>query len=302
MNILITGATGFLGRHLSKRLFELGHTLCISNSTTGNLHNYNDFCLRYADTKFDVIFHLAAKTKAGDYCMYHKGEQWIDNQLLNTNMLRYWYNFQPQAKMVAMGTGCTYHPIDGFLEEEDCIAGDPEPELYTYAHTKRMLLIGLRSIAEQYNLKYLYLIPSTLFGTDFVLHDNHFIFDLIKKIYEGKHKGEDVILWGNGHQRRELIYVDDAVQLMIDLLSIDNEVVNLCTGKDYSIREFAEIICKLVDYNPDKIIYDESRYTGALVKKLSPNKLMSLAPPHFKFTPTEDGIKQTLDYYISSRK
>ena len=300
-NILVTGGTGFLGRHLIKKLKKEGHSVVISNTTNCNLHDYNNFCNTLEGEKFDYIFHLAAKTRAGDYCMYHKGEQWIDNQLLNTNMLKYWYNKQAQAKMIAMGTGCTYEPSEDFLVEKDCISGEPEPELYAYAHTKRMLLVGLKSLAEQYNMKYIYYIPSTLYGSDFVLNDNHFIFDLVKKIYKGKHYNEKVTLWGNGHQRRELIFVNDAIQLMIDLLHLDNEVINLSTGEDYSIREYAKIICNIMEYDFNKIEYDESRYTGALVKRLSPDKLKKLSN-NFKFTTTEAGIKNTIDYYISSCK
>ena len=88
---------------------------------------------------------------------------------------------------------------------------------------------------------------------------------------------------------------------MVDLLHLDNEVINLSTGEDYSIREYAEIICNIMEYDFNKIEYDESRYTGALVKRLSPDKLKKLSN-NFKFTSTEAGIKNTIDYYISSCK
>ena len=68
---------------------------------------------------FDYIFHLAARTKAGDYTLYHKGDQWMNNQLINTNILCYWKEFQPQAKMVAFGTSCSYSPEYTNLIEEN---------------------------------------------------------------------------------------------------------------------------------------------------------------------------------------
>jgi GDP-L-fucose synthase len=300
--VLITGSTGFLGKHLKKYIsLMLEWDISECNSSIGNLLTYDNLSI-YNNISFDYIFHLAAKTKAGDYCMYHKGEQWIDNQLLNTNILKYWVNEQPQAKMVAMGTSCMYEPTDKPLIEHDCIKGDTEPGLYAYAHTKRMLLIGLQSIAEQYGLKYLYLLPSTLYGPEFVLNDSHFIFDLIKKIYNGKYNGDDVTLWGNGHQRRELIYVKDAVHIMMKLLGVDDHVINIGTGQDHSIREYANSICNVIGYDQDKIMYDTSRYTGAKIKRLCTEKLLSYLPNDFTFTSIEDGLHDTIDYYINARK
>ena len=93
MNCLVTGATGFLGRHLTKVLHSrdfkrvTGYTglmeVTISNSKTNSLDRLEN--LTHLKEKFDYIFHLAAVTKAGDYCLTHQGDQWISNQKINTN-------------------------------------------------------------------------------------------------------------------------------------------------------------------------------------------------------------------------
>lgn len=298
MNILITGGTGFLGRHLSKHIPK-NHNVHISNSIKGNLHDYEQFCSCFGDIRFDIIYHLAAKTKAGDYCLTHKGEQWIDNQLLNTNILRYWVEKQSQAKMICMGTSCMYQPSLQPLVEEDCMNGIPDPGLETYAFTKRMLLLGLRSISQQYGLEYIFFVPSTLYGPDFDPADSHFIFDLVKKIHHGKHHGDEVTLWGDGYQRRELIYIDDVVRIMWELRHVSNEVVNLGTGQDNSIREFANQVCESVGYDPNKIVYDTSKYTGAKVKILSAEKVLSLMPKSFNFTDLKTGVDNIVNYYSS---
>tara|TARA_R100000231_G_scaffold3727_1_gene6508 strand:- start:1368 stop:2276 length:909 start_codon:yes stop_codon:yes gene_type:complete len=296
--ILVTGATGFLGRHLVKKLSSENSKVFISNTKNGNLHDYEGFCNYFGNIKFDYIYHLAAKTKAGDYCLTHKGEQWIDNQILNTNILKYWVEKQSQAKIIAMGTSCMFEPSDKPLEEKNCLDGNPDEGLATYAFTKRMLLIGLQSIAEQYGLEYTYFIPSTLYGTDFDLNDSHFIFDLVKKIYNGKHCGDDVILWGDGYQRRELIFIDDVVKMMWDLRDEKNEIINLGSGMDNSIREFASYVCKYIEYDESKIHYDTTKYVGTNVKIMSPNKLKSYG---FDFTSLDHGIKKIVNYYFDRR-
>ena len=300
-NTLVTGATGFLGGHLVEKLKKLGHTIFVSNTKIANLSNLDNLKI-YDGTKFDYIFHLAAVTKAGDYCLKHKGDQWVANQTINTNILKYWKEHQPQAKMICMGTSCSYAP-DVFMTEDNYLTGEPDKGLYTYAMTKRMLLIGLQSLSEQYGLKWLYFIPSTLYGPEFELHDNHFIFDFIRNCYNAKHNGEDFVIWGDGEQRRELIFVDDAVDAMISLLDVENEVFNLGSGNDNAINEFATMVCQTYDYDPKFIKRDLTKYVGVRSKKIDTTKIDKyLHPKKLVNTSLKDGIKKAVEYFKGAYK
>lgn len=301
MKALVTGATGFLGRHLVKKLETLNYEISISNTKIGNLDSIDNLKI-YDNTKFDYIFHLAANTKAGDWCKYHKGDQWISNQLINTNILKYWKEKQPQAKFISFGTSCSYGPSDYPMNESDYMLYEPDKDLYTYAMTKRMLLVGCDSLANQYGLKYMHYIPSTLYGTEFEMDDSHFIFDLIKKIVNGKYKNTPVELWGNGYQKRELVYIDDAVDIIINSMHLNNEVVNIGSGEDYTIREFAKLICDYLEYPYENIVYDESKFVGVSRKILDISKLKLLLKNKVKFTPIFDGIKNSIDYYLDKTK
>ena len=297
MNCLVTGATGFLGRHLIKYLHAHNFKVAISNTQTNSLDHVGN--LTHLKEKFDYIFHLAAVTKAGDYCLTHQGDQWISNQKINTNILDYWKNYQPQAKIICMGTSCSYSP-DLPMSEENYLKGDPEEGLYTYAMTKRMLLTGLQSIGKQYGLKWLYFIPSTLYGPDFELDDNHFIFDLIRNCYNAKHKGTPFSIWGNGTQRRELVYVGDAVKSILNLLNEENQIFNIASGEDYSINEFAEKVCNILCYDYNKVARDLSKYVGVKEKKVDIKKMRKfLGEEHFVI-PLEEGLERAVNYYISN--
>jgi GDP-L-fucose synthase len=270
--ILVTGASGFLGKHLVNRLNKLGCEVYTSNTKIGNLNNLQNLTC-FSGVKFDYIFHLAVVTRGGDYCLTHQATQWIENQTINTNMLKYWVETQPQAKMICMGTSCSYSP-DIYMTEDNYLIGIPETSLYSYAMTKRMLLNGLQSIEQQYGLKWLYFIPSTLYGPGFQLDDNHFIFDFIRNCYNAKYHNQDFIVWGDGEQRRELIYVSDAIDAMLNLLDNENQVFNLGSGDDNSINEFAKIVSDCYGYDHTLIKHDMNKYIGVKQKKIDTRKVL----------------------------
>ncbi|KKK77392.1 hypothetical protein LCGC14_2854070, partial [marine sediment metagenome] len=264
MKILLTGASGFLGKFLQKKLTDLGNEVVGINSKTNDLTKENALD-EFNNLKFDQIFHLAAWTQAGDFCLLHPAEQWIINQKMNTNILSWWHKFQPGAKMIAMGTSCSYDPDLSHIEE-NYLKGKPIDSLFTYAMTKRMLLTGLIALNQQYGLNYLYFIPSTLYGPEYHLDGRqmHFIFDLIRKIIRGSLYDEKVTLWGDGFQKRELVHIDDFIDIMLMLVeSQSNTLINIGSGKDFSIREFASKISNIVGYDENKIFYDTSKYVGA---------------------------------------
>jgi len=214
------------------------------------------------------------------------------------NVLDWWQSRQPQAKLMAIGTSCSYAPGSD-LTEEDYLSGDPVPELYAYAMTKRMLLVGMQALSRQYGLEYLYLIPSTLYGPDYHTdgRQRHFIFDLIDKITRGRAFGEPVQLWGDGHQKRELIFAKDFVNAALQLTDrARNLVVNIGSGEEQSIRWYAQQIGAMVGYDPAQIAYDTSRYTGVRSKQLSIRKLKTLLP-EFEMTPLDAALAATVKWF-----
>jgi GDP-L-fucose synthase len=161
-----------------------------------------------------------------------------------------------------------------------------------------MLYEGVRSLHHQFGMKYRYLIPNTLYGPQFDPQDSHFIFDLIKKIVAGKTKGDQVSLWGDGQQIRELIYITDAIKLIELATNRDqSDTINLSCGVGYSIKEYAKMICDIVGYNSSLIRYDTTKFSGIPKKVLNPEKLQRLFD--FKFTPICEGLKHTIDYYTN---
>ena len=151
MKVLVTGATGFLGTALCRTLTAAGDEVVGLGSAVCDLTRQGTLDPWNGST-FDRIFHLAAWTQAGDFCLHHLGEQWVINQQINTNVLAWWHSRQPQAQLIAIGTSCAYAP-DLELVENHYFTGLPIESLFTYAMTKRMLHAGVLALSKQYGLR-----------------------------------------------------------------------------------------------------------------------------------------------------
>jgi GDP-L-fucose synthase len=105
------------------------------------------------------------------------------------------------------------------------------------------------------------------------------------------------VLWGDGHQRRELVHIDDFVAAAAHLAgSVDGTLVNLGAGEEHSIRQFAGLICELTGVGFDRVHFDSSKYVGAKSKCLSVTRLRVLMPG-LRMTPLREGLAQTIAWF-----
>jgi GDP-L-fucose synthase len=300
MKVLVTGSTGFLGKFLSAELKRRDYFVVETNSKNANLL-YEEGLKAWNHEKFDQIYHLAAWTQAGDFCLKHPGEQWINNQKINTNILSWWSAHQKEAKLIFMGTSCSYDSRLP-LSEEFYLQGEPIDSLYTYAMTKRMLLCGAMALQKQFSMNYLCVVPSTLYGPDYHLDGRqmHFIFDLVRKMIQAKLFGDEIVLWGDGTQVRELIHVSDFVNALITLGEKENNsVVNIGAGTGHTIKEFAQIIGDILEISSEKIFFDTSKYVGSKHKVLLIEKLMKIMP-EFSPRPLKAGLNDTINWFLQN--
>ena len=294
MTVLVTGGSGFLGTNLTNRLRQREEDVVSLSSADADLC-FPDSLSKFSHKQYERIYHVAAWIQGGDFSKDHPGEQWLINQQINTTVLRWWAQEQPQAKLISIGSSGAY-PEDYELSEEYYLTGAPPAGLYTYGMTKRMLHIGQMSLAQQYGLKFITIVPSTLYGPHYRVDHRRmqFIFDLARKMLAAKHFGDDVVLWGDGHQQRELVYIEDFIDDLFLLEDrIDNEIVNIGANSHLTIRQFADILSQEIGISPDVIQYDTGRYVGSEKKYLSTQKEQRLLG-ELKRTPLAVGIAEMM--------
>jgi GDP-L-fucose synthase len=289
MRILVTGASGFVGKPLVKALKEEKHEVIEITSS-----NFTSMW-QLEKNSIEVIIHLAVKTAAGGYCQEHPGEQWIVNSSINADMLAYWAQYQQRAHMITFGSSCGYNK-DVIKSEDNYLKGEVEEGYEVYGNIKRNLLVGLKALKKEFLMSYNYLIPSVLYGPNYELDDKHFIFDLIRKIHTAKNGGEKVVLWGDGTQTRELIYIDNAVDIIMACVNNPEapEIFNLSSGNENTLEEYARTICDIIGYDYNKIEWDTNAFVGAPNKKLVNTHLQG-----YPFTPLRQGLENTIEYYES---
>jgi len=159
--------------------------------------------------------------------------------------------------------------------------------------------VSKQAYARQYGFNVISLMPTNLYGPgdNFDLNNSHVLPALIRKVDDAhNHRANKVTIWGTGNPRREFLHVDDLARAAVFLMGAYDspEIINIGTGEDLSIRELAEMVCRVIGFRGE-IVYDSSRPDGTPRKLLDVSRLKALGwKPSIAL---EDGIRQTWQWY-----
>jgi GDP-L-fucose synthase len=143
--------------------------------------------------------------------------------------------------------------------------------------------------------------PTNLYGPgdNYHVEYSHVVAALIRRFHEAKASGStEVVVWGTGTPRREFLYVDDLADACVYLMKnySGGELVNIGTGEDITVAEFARVVAGVVGYG-GTISFDPSRPDGTPRKLLDVNRLAGLG--WRVRTSLEDGLKLAYQAYLS---
>jgi GDP-L-fucose synthase len=200
-----------------------------------------------------------------------------DNLAMELNLIRSSYVVGVK-KLLFLGSSCIYPKFATQpMSEDQLLTGPLEPTNEWYAVAKIAGIKLCQAYRAQYGCDYISVMPTNLFGPGDNYHSehSHVVAALIRRFHEAKvANAPTTTAWGTGTPRREFLYVDDLADACIFLLKhySDSQFVNVGTGKDTSIAEFAEMVADVVGYR-GKIIFDPSKPDGTPRKLLDVSKL-----------------------------
>jgi GDP-L-fucose synthase len=303
MRTLVTGGGGFLGSFLVERLRADGVDPIVARRRDYDLTSAADTARLFADTRPELVFHLAAEVGGIGANRANPGRYWYANLLMGTHVLEQ-SRLTGLDKLVLLGTICSYPKLTPVpFREDDLWNGFPEETNAPYGVAKKSLLVGAQAYREQYGLNSIFLMSTNLYGPrdNFDLETSHVIPALIRKMLEARERGEDeIVLWGDGSPTRDSLYVEDCAEaLWLASQRYDGaEPVNVGTGEEPSIRDLAELVAEATGYEGE-IVWDTSKPNGQPRRRLDTSR----AAERFGFrarTPLREGIARTVAWYQAS--
>ena len=305
--IYVAGHNGLVGSAIVRKLKEKGYKKIITTDRLSlDLTNQNKV-LKFLKKKKPKFIFIAAAKVGGIYSNNKYRAQFIyENLIIQSNIIHSAY-LSGVKNLIFLGSSCVYPRLcKQPIKENYLLGGHLEKTNDAYAIAKIAGIKMCESYNIQYKTNYRSLMPTNTFGPNdnYDKLNSHFIPALIRKVHEIKlRKKKKLILWGNGLAKREILYVEDLADACVFFMNkkIKEPVLNIGSGKDYTIKDYAQLILKtLIPKKKIKIVFDLSKPNGTPRKVLN----VSLAKkygwePKIKL---KTAIQETYKDYIKINK
>ena len=309
--IYIAGHRGMVGSAIWRNLKKNGYTQLIGKSSSKlDLRNQQDVNEFFATEQPDIVIDAAARVGGILANSEYPYNFLMENLQIQNNLIDAAHQHNT-TKFIFLGSSCIYpkHASQP-LKEEYLLTDSLEPTNEWYAIAKIAGVKACEAIRKQYGKDFVSLMPTNLYGPydNFDLKTSHVLPAMIRKFHEAKVKeergdsvSEPVELWGSGTPMREFLHVDDlaaATRFAVENKLEDN-LYNIGTGTDLTIKELAETIQKIVGHQGD-IVWDSSKPDG------TPRKLMDVSKMKEQGWEAkiklEEGIRKTYEWFLENEK
>tara|TARA_B100000242_G_scaffold199957_1_gene144670 strand:- start:320 stop:1306 length:987 start_codon:yes stop_codon:yes gene_type:complete len=314
-SIFVAGHTGMVGNSIKNILIKNGYSnLYLPTRQELDLLDYESVKCWFQKNNPQVVILAAAKVGGIDANSKYPGDFILENLKIQTNVIdNSWKN--NVKRFLFLGSSCIYPKFAPQpIKEEYLLSGDLEITNELYAIAKIAGLKLCSALTKQYSFDTISLMPANLYGPgdNYNLQNSHVLPAFINKFYNAKIKGEkQVRCWGSGQPKREFLHVDDLANASLFLLenfsfiqnkNFKNEsslILNVGTGKDITIKDLAILVADKIGYKGE-ILWDTSKPDGTPRKLLDISRINHLGWK--PFISLEDGIEQTIKFYIEDLK
>jgi GDP-L-fucose synthase len=301
--VLVTGANGFLGTAVIKKLSEETKydILPANGKAKWDLTNKKYVDCMLAHYQPDIVVHLAARVGGIQANKENPGLFFYENLIMGVNLIEACRQYDKLENFIMVGTVCAYPKFTTVpFNENDIWNGFPEETNAPYGIAKKALMQMLIAYKQQYNFNCVNLIPVNMYGPNdnFDPKISHVIPALILKYKRAIVKKEDVVeIWGTGNASREFLYVDDCAEAIVKSITanVSPEPINIGTGNEINIRDLASLIGKEMGYT-GSIQFNSNFPDGQPRRCLDTNRAKSLLGFQAK-TSFMDGIKYTVEWF-----
>jgi GDP-L-fucose synthase len=302
--VFVAGHRGMVGGALMRRLAREDVELLTAPRGELDLRDQAAVFEWFAAKSPQVVFLAAAKVGGIVANNTLRAEFLYDNLAIAANVIHAAYVNRAE-KLMFLGSSCIYPKLAPQPLREDAILTGPlEPTNEPYAIAKIAGIKMAEAYRSQYGCDFINVMPTNLYGPGDNYHPeySHVVAALIRRFHEAKlARAPDVVVWGTGTPRREFLYVDDMADACVHLMKTHSasDMVNIGTGEDITIAEFARLVAAAVGYT-GAISYDTARPDGTPRKLLDVSRLAQLG--WRARISLEEGIRLAYRAYLSETK
>jgi GDP-L-fucose synthase len=278
--VFLAGHKGMVGAALHRRLASEDCEILTADRDQLDLTRQAETERWLESQKPDAVFLAAAKVGGIAANMASPADFLADNLAIAMNVIGA-AHATGVSKLLYLGSSCVYPRLAPQPMTEDMLLTGPlEPTNEAYAIGKIAGLKLVDAFRRQHGADFISVMPANLYGPgdNYRLNESHVPAALIRRVHEAKAAGEPTVtVWGTGQARREFLCVDDLADACVFLMRTYSAegLVNVGTGEDVTIREFAEMVAEVVGYRGE-LVFDTSRPDGAPRKLLDVTKLNGL--------------------------
>ncbi|NPT35423.1 GDP-L-fucose synthase family protein [Paraburkholderia xenovorans] len=301
--IFVAGHRGMVGSALVRRLAADGYQNVITRSRQElDLTDQGAVNRFFESERIDVVLLAAARVGGILANATRPGEFIYENLVIETNVIHAAYRARVE-RLVFFGSSCIYpKQCPQPIREEYLLTSPLEPTNDAYAIAKIAGVKLCEAYNREYNTQYVALMPTNLYGPNdnYDLNSSHVLPALLRKAHEAKLNGDATLsVWGSGTPRREFLHVDDLAAATLFVLehNVTEGLFNVGVGKDLSIRELAECICKVAGFDGE-LVFDASKPDGTPRKLLDVSRLAQMGWQ--ASIALEDGIASTYRDFVES--